>query len=179
MDPRTQYIAYMEDLAKRHADIAHNPASKATTRFFLELDYEQLMGWTEPQNTGWNLVLMGFETVMDDNHRNRWVEKVVCLFDILKHVKRKDDPAELQATYTQAREIGEEILARMRDHQADPCNAAVSAGIEVPYALQWNSKRTIEVGPRWDNYHGYRFTVDLLMDQHVKRSSDPAKWITP
>jgi hypothetical protein len=179
MDPRTQYIAYMEDLAKRHADIAHNPASKASTRFFLELDYEQLMGWTEPSNLGWNMVLMGFETVMDDNRHGGRVEKVVCLFDILKHVKRTDDPDELQATYTAAREIGEEILVRMREHQDNPCTADVSAGIVVPYSLQWAGKRTIEVGPRWDNYYGYRFNVDLLVDQGVKRASTPEKWITP
>jgi len=178
MDPRTQYLNYMEDLAKRHADIAHVPG-RTTGRYFLELDYEQLMGHTEPSNLGWNMVVMGFETAMDDNKHGGRVEKVVCIFDILKHVKAKGDPAELQATYTQAREIGEEILIRMREQQDNPCLADVSAGIVVPYSLQWGAKRTIEVGPRWDNFYGYRFSLDLLMDQGVKKKSTPAKWITP
>lgn len=179
MNPRTLYIAFMEDLAKRHVDIAHDPAAKATTRFFLELDYEKLMGWNEPQNKGWNLVLMGFETAMDDNRHGRRVEKVVCIFDILKHHKG-DDPVALQQLYDQARAIGEELLIRAREMQDNPCAAIadghVSEDIEIPYSFRWGGKRTIEVGPRWNNYFGYRFEMDLLVDAGVKAASDPDKW---
>lgn len=178
MDPRTQYIAYFEDLAKRNVDIAHTPAVKGGTRFFLELNYEKLMGWNEPQNTGWNLVLMGYETKMHDNQRARRVEKVVCVFDILKHCKT-DDATALQLVYTTARQIGEELLLRFKEHTENPCAAAVSSGIVVPYALDWNSKQTIEVGPRWNDYFGYRFSVDVMMDEYVMKASDAAKWRTP
>lgn len=182
MDQRTAYIGYWEELAKRNVDIQHRPASKATTHFFLELDYEKIMGYTEPNNLGWNLVLMGYETQMDDNHHGRQVEKVICIFDVLKHCKA-DDPALLQATYTQAREIGDELLARLKEHQKNPCDAfaddELTAGITIPYSTVWNSKRSMEVGPRWNNYFGYRFTVDILMDEFVKSASDNAKWGDP
>lgn len=177
MDPRTQLIAYVEDLAKRNADIAHSTANK---RFYLELSYNMLMGQKEqPNNTGWNVVMMGFESAANDNYHGRVVERVSLIFDILKHVGKSVDEAALHALYTQAREIGEEVLARFEDHTDDPCNAAVSNGIVVPYSLRLDTKKTIEVGPRWDNFHGYRFSVDVLMDAYVKKASDPAKWITP
>jgi hypothetical protein len=179
MNPRTLYIAFMEDLAKRHVDIAHDPASKSTTRFFLELDYEKLLGWNEPQNKGWNLVLMGFETQSDDNRHGRRVEKVSCIFDILKHSKG-DDPVALQLLYDQAREIGEEVLIRAREMQDDPCSAIdagqVSDGITIPYSFRMGTKRTIEVGPRWNNYFGYRFDIELMLDAGVKAASTGAKW---
>jgi hypothetical protein len=183
MNPRTLYIAFFEDLAKRHADIRHVAGSKATQRFFLELDYGKLMGATEPSNLGWNLVLMGFETVMDDNRHGSRMEKVVCLFDVLKHVKAAADGPMLQAVYDQAREIGEELLIRAREMQDNPC-AAIAAGhvsedVEIPYSFRFGGKRTIEVGPRWDNFFGYRFQLDLLIADGVKKASTDAKWITP
>ena len=178
MDPRTAYIAYMEDLATLHVDIAHDSSTKAGTRFFLELDYEVILGWTEPQNTGWNLVLMGYETAMDDNRHGRQVEKVVCLFDVLKYCKA-DDPVALQATYTAARIIGEQLVARMHAAGKEPCDTLASPGITLPYRVHPGSKRTIEVGPRWDNYFGYRFSIDLLQDEDVQLQLDPAKWKTP
>lgn len=177
MDPRTQYIAYLEDLAKRNVDIAHTPATKGGTRFFLELNYEKLMGWNEPANKGWNMVLMGYETKADDNRRARRVERVVCVFDILKHAK--NDPVELQEVYTAARAIGEELLQRFKEHTENPCDAEVSAGIIVPYSIDLGSKQTVEVGPRWNDYYGYRFSVDVMMDEYVMQASDPAKWRTP
>lgn len=176
VDPRTAYISYMEDLARRNADIHHVPG--VTQRFFLELDYEVILGWEEPDNTGWNMVLMGYETSSDDNRHGRRIEKVACIFDILKYCKA-DDRAALQAVYRDARLIGEEILAHMKEHCDDPCSAVVSAGIIVPYAVKMGSKKTIEVGPRWDNYFGYRFSVDVLQDAEVQKPSDPAKWIAP
>ena len=172
MNPRKQYIDYWRDLARRNVDIAHDPSSKATTRFFLELDYEKLMGWNEPNNTGWNLVLMGYETTGWDNRHGRKVEKVSCVFDVLKHVKA-DDPVLLQETYDKAREIGEELLVRFQEHTDNPCGAVLSAGVEVPYAVDFQGKQAIEVGPRWDNYFGYRFSLPVLMDKYVKRASTP------
>lgn len=183
MNPRAVYIAFFEDLARRHADIAHSSASKNTQRFFLELDYEKLMGATAPNNLGWNLVLMGYETNMNDNRHGSRMENVVCIFDVLKHVKAAADGAALQAVYDQARDIGEELLIRAREMQDDPCAAIadghVSEDVEIPYSFRFNGKRTIEVGPRWDNFYGYRFSLDLLMEGGVKTESDPTKWITP
>ena len=177
MDPRTQLIAYVEDLAKRNADIAHSAANK---RFFLELDYNVLMGQKQqPDNQGWNLVMMGFESAANDNFHGRRVERVSLILDVLKHVGKGVDEVALHALYTTAREIGEELLARFEEHTKNPCNAAVTAGIIVPYSLRLDTKKTIEVGPRWDNFHGYRFSVDVLMDAYVMKASDPAKWITP
>lgn len=178
MDSRTQFLAYMEDLAKRNSDIAHNRTTVASRRFFLETSYEQLMGDTEPNNKGWNMVLMGYETAMRDPKPGHTVEAVVCIFDILKAATDTKENT-LQGIYRNAREIGEEILARFKEHTKFPCDAEVSAGITVPYSLLMETKRTIEVGPRWTGYYGYRFSIDVLQDDFVKTASDPAKWITP
>lgn len=174
-DPRTAYIAYMEDLARRNADIQHVPGT--AIHFFLELNYEAILGWEEPDNTGWNMVLMGYETSSDDNRHGRRIEKVACIFDVLKYCKA-DDAVALQEVYKQARLIGEEVLARMKEHCDDPCNADISTGITVPYNVLLGTKKTIEVGPRWDNYFGYRFSVDVLQDEQVMQHSTPAKWLT-
>lgn len=171
-DPRTDYIAYMEDLAKRNVDIAHKASD---VHFFLELDYEAIMGGSEPRNTGWNMVLMGYETASDDNKHGRRIEKVVCIFDILKHSKA-DDPVALQTVYTEARAIGEELLTLMAEQCKNPCDAQVSTGIVVPYNVLLGTKKTIEVGPRWDNYFGYRFAVDVLQDTGVQQRSTASKW---
>lgn len=175
MDPRQPFIDYIEDLAKRHAAIAHSATNK---RFFLELDYDKLLGDQRPDNTGWNLVLMGFETQQDDNKHARRVERVTFLFDILKHVP-KGDPAALHAVYNDAREIGEELMIRFKEHTENPCDAAVSEGITVPYSLLWQTKRTIETGPRFDHFYGYRFSADVLLDQYLKKASDPNQWGEP
>lgn len=177
MTPRDQYIGYFRDLAMRHADIAHDPNDATKCRFYLELDYNNILGWTEPNNKGWNLVLMGYETNGWDNKHGRKVEKVTCVFDILKYAKA-EDPAAQQAIYNQARDIGEELLVRFAEHTKNPCNADVSAGVVVPYAVDFQNKQTIEVGPRWNNYFGYRFSVNVLMDAYVKTASDPDKWLT-
>lgn len=179
MDPRTAFINYVEDLAKRNADIAHTTAAP---RFFLELVYNKLQGPKEkPDNKDWNLVLMGFETRTNDNGHGRAIEKVVMIFDILKHVSKGNTAEDLTAIYSTAREIGEEFLCRFEEHTKKPCDAEVSAGITVPYSLVLGSKMTIEVGPRFDAMYGYRFSIDVLLDEHVKlkKASDPAKWITP
>lgn len=177
MNPRKQYIDYFEDLARRNVDIAHDPTSRASRRFFLELDYEKLMGWEAPNNTGWNLVLMGYETAGWDNRHGRKVEKVSCVFDVLKHAKN-GDPELLQGIYDQAREIGEELLVRFDEHTNNPCDAVLSAGVEVPYAVDFQGKQAIEVGPRWDNFFGYRFSLTVLQDKYVKRTSTPSRWRT-
>lgn len=175
MDARQQYIDYMEELARRHVEIAHDPSSVDTRRFFLETDYEQLMGANEPNNTGWNLVLMGYETKTDDNKHGRRVERVSCIFDILRHSSGQT-LAHLQETYTLARLIGEEVLARMDKDMADPCEADLSPGILPPYSMRWETKRTLEVGPRWDNYYGYRFALDIMQDDQVMLTVDPLRW---
>lgn len=178
MNPRNDFIRYVEDLARRHVQIAHEPGTDP--HFFLELSYEQLMGNTQPNNTGWNLVLMGYETATDDNKHGRRVERIVFLFDVLKHVPRGDVEA-LQATYDEARAIGEQLLARMEHDQKNPCDADVSEGIVITYSLRMGSKRTMEVGPRWDHYYGYRFQLDLLQEMPFRPEPDPAHWrsLTP
>jgi hypothetical protein len=174
-DQRTDFFAYIEDLARRHVDIAHDPATKATKRFYLELDYEKLLGDTAPNNTGWNLVLMGYETSTDDNRHGRRVERITFIFDILKHVKQ-GDPTALQATYNQARIIGEELLAHMEQQQKDPCTAVVSPDVLITYSLRMGTKRTTEVGPRWDHFFGYRFMADLLQEMPFRPTSAPDRW---
>lgn len=184
MDPRTQLTTYLEELAARNQDIAHTPGAARGAngrRFFLELSYEVLSGADEkPDSNGWNLVMMGFESNMDDNRHGRRIERVPLIFDVIRHVARADDEAAMQALYAEAREIGEEILIRFKEHTESPCaaeeNGEVSDDALVPYALVWGSKRTIEVGPRYDAMHGYRFMIDVLMDAHVKQASTPAKW---
>lgn len=179
MDPRTAFINYVEDLAKWNVDIRHTTAAP---RFFLELEYNKLHGPKEkPDNTGWNLVLMGFETITDDNRHGRAIEKVVMIFDILKHVSKALTADEFTAQYSQAREIGEEVLCRFEEHTKDPCEAQVSDGITIPYSLVLGSKRTIEVGPRYDAFYGYRFIIDVLLDEHtvLKRPITPEKWAAP
>jgi hypothetical protein len=177
MDPRTDFFNYVEDLARRHVDIAHEPAVVGGKRFFLELDYEKLLGDTKPDNTGWNLVLMGYETSTDDNRHGRRVEKITFIFDILKHAPQ-GDPDALQAAYTEARIIGEELLARMEQDQKNPCDAELSEGIVVTYSLRMGSKRTTEVGPRYDNFYGYRFSVDLLQEMPFRPGATEGKWRT-
>lgn len=176
MDPRNDFIAYIEDLARRHVDIAHDPTTEAGRRFFLETEYEKLLGGRKPDNTGFNLVLMGYETSMLDNRHGRRIENVQLIFDILKHVPQGDYDT-LTTTQSQCRAIGEELLNRMKEQQDDPCNADVSDGIVVTYRLQWKSKRTIEVGPRFDHFYGYRFMADLYQDG-ISLASNPAKWRT-
>lgn len=175
IDPRTAFFAYIEDLARRNVDIAHEPDVAGGTRFFLELDYDKLLGDTKPNNTGWNLVLMGYETSTNDNRHGRRVERITFIFDIIRHV-RKGDAIALQKSYTEARVIGEEYLAHMEQQQKNPCDAEVSEGIDVTYALQMGSKRTVEVGPRFDNFFGYRFSVDLLQEMPFRPGSTAAKW---
>jgi hypothetical protein len=182
MDPREQLITYMAEMAKRNADIAHNPATAATTRFFLELNYNKLQGPNEkPNNTGWNLVLMGYESSADDNKHGRTIERVPMVFDILKHVSKSMTDAQFTAHFTAARLIGEELIVRIMEQCKNPCAAFdaghISAASLVPYNILQGSKKTIEVGPRYDEFYGYRFAVDVLQDVGVKQASDPAKWI--
>lgn len=180
MDPRTQLITYLEELAARNVDIAHTPGAERGAngrRFFLELSYDVLSGPDEkPDSTGWNLVMMGYESSMDDNKHGRRIERVPLIFDVIKHVSKANDEAAMQALYAEAREIGEELLIRFEEHTKNPCNAQISSSALVPYSLVLGTKRTIEIGPRYDAMHGYRFMVDVLMDSHVKQASDAAKW---
>jgi len=175
MDPRSRFIQYIEDLARRSVDIAHEPNVKGGRRFFLELEHDRLLGATAPDNTGWNLVLMGYETATDDNRHGRRVEKITFIFDILRHV-RQGDAAALHQAYSQARSIGEEFLIRMEEQQKEPCLAQVSDGIEVTYSLRMGTKRTVEVGPRFDHFFGYRFAIDLLQEMPFRPASDPHRW---
>lgn len=174
MDTRNNYLAYMEELAKRHVDIAHNPADRSSTRFFLELDYEHLVGADKPNNKGWNMVVMGYESELHDRG-GRLEDHVVCLFDVIKHVPTGSKPPELQAVYSQAREIGMEILMQMEAHRLNPCAAQLSDGVEVPYHFQLDGTKTIEVGPRFDGFYGYRFLSTIRMD-NVPRVPNPDKW---
>lgn len=174
-DLRTQYIAYMEDLAKRHVAIQHTDGAR---RFFLELDYEKLMGDHVMDPDTWNMVVMGYETSMDDNSHGRRVERITCIFDVLKHVPQGETEL-LNATYNEARIIGEEVLAKMEWEQKNPCDAEVGAGIIITYSVRMGSKRTVEVGPRWDHFYGYRFSVDLLQETPFRPEPEVERWITP
>lgn len=184
MDPREQLITYVEEMARRNADIAHDPTTAATTRFFLELNYDKLQGANEkPNNTGWNLVMMGYETSASDNahgSKERIMEKASLIFDILKHFPKSSTHAQFTAHFTKAREIGEELIIRFLEQCKDPCAAftagEISAAALVPYSILRGTKKAIEVGPRFDEFYGYRFAVDVLQDVGVKQASDPAKW---
>lgn len=186
MDPRTQLITYMEEMAARNVDIAHTLGAERGAngrRFYLELSYDVLSGPDEkPDSTGWNLVMMGYESSMDDNKHGRRIERVPLIFDVIKHVSKVVDEVAMQALYAEAREIGEELLMRFEEHTKNPCAAfdagAISSDALVPYSLVLGSKRTIEIGPRYDAMHGYRFMVDVLMDAGVKKASTPSKWRT-
>jgi hypothetical protein len=173
-DTRTPYISYFEDLARRHAQIAHDPATESAHRFFLELDYGKLLGGS-PNNTSWNMVLMGYETDGIDNKHGERYERVTCVFDILKHVP-DHDIENLQLTYAQARVIGREILDQCQYH-IDHCEDRVlSEGIEPPYSIDWNSLRTIEVGPRYEDLFGYRFIVNILQETERIRVPQEDRW---
>lgn len=174
MDPRADYINYIEDLARRFVPISHDPAG--TKRFFLEVDYDKLMGDSKPDNTGaWNLVLMGYETATNDNKHGRRVEVVSFIFDILKHVPR-GDAATLNAVYADARALGEEFLAMMEWQQKNPCDAEVSEGITIAYSLRMATKRTMEVGPRYDHFYGYRFLLDLMQEMDFRPEPNMENW---
>ena len=178
MNPRSALIAYFRDLAAWNTDIGHTTAAP---HFFQGTEYQAIIGKvSKPQNAGWNLIFAGYITKGRDNGTAHWVDTALVVFQVIKQVPRNaSDTDDLGAVYDAAYLIGEEIIRRIHQHVKDPCSAEVSDGITVPYHIDINSKRATEVGPLFDNFHGYEFAVDIQMAETSPRAIDPTKWSDP
>lgn len=182
MNPREQYIALFEDLAKRHVDINHQPAVANGGRFFVEPDYNVIQGGAKLYNAGWNLILEGFDGKVDDNRHGGTpiLEKVG--FSVLKHCKREDSAAQA-AAYKDGWAIGWELLNHLRAVCANRHNAVannwISAGVNIPQHIVTGSIQFLDVGPRFDQYYGQRFSVDMRVVCSLSYERTSNRWQTP
>lgn len=184
MTPRQNFFAYFEDLAKRNVAINHRPASESTRRFFVENAEDTLLGASVPNNTGWNLVLLPFHGRIKDNGATYRPILPRLVFQVLKHVPQQDQDS-LHAVFNEAFDIGSELILRIRKH-AEQCNlggdAAIthlSAGIDHPRNIDLTNVGFDEVGPRFDNFFGYVFQAELILDKNVAMEPDDDNWQEP
>lgn len=179
MNPRSEYIALFEDLAKRNVDINHRPAEPNGSRFFVEVDFGVLMGGTKLFNTGWNLLVEGFDGRVDDNrHGSRPIYEKVG-FSVMKHCKREDLAAQA-AAYRDAWAIGWELLNHLRTICEQRGTAVddglISAGINIPLHILDGTISFLDVGPRFDQFYGQRFAFDMRMFCSLSYSRTPDRW---
>jgi len=182
MTPRENYVAYFKDLARRNVDIAHELSPDSARRFWVEGDEDVTPLNNAGANTGWNLLLMPFHGGAADKAKGGNLGLVPrAVFQVLKHCQPQDEAA-IDAAINQAWTIAWELITKIEEHVElcimgqDVAITDLSAGIAHPRNIDRGSIRYAEVGPRFDHFYGYEFSVDLLIDRDVPATPNPAKW---
>lgn len=170
---QTSYRNYFRNLAIRHKEILHDPASEeegapATNRHFIQFNTDDVVNALSTAfGAGPCLALHDYEWNVKDNGAYAFAHEYKGSLLVIKKAIA-NDPVDTAAVKDLTETIMADVQAQMR---VDQYNIAGSDG--SPFKdIDWNKARTIPVGPMWDNCYGWYLEFSFSM--HVGSLEDDA-----
>lgn len=158
----SEYIAYFEEVSRKHKGIGHTDAEK----HFYRLDIEELITGLRSDLNFPCLLLESLTGHLNDTDADSVQDILTGAFTILKQVDPGDFTMEMQALQESIR-IGKDIISKIR-HDSRRTKVPVIEGFFLSSVLYE------KVGPVFDNCYGYRFMFSF--QQQIDLSFNPDSW---
>ncbi len=158
-------IAYFEQLATDHVQIQHSPTSK----HFARLELDEVVTGIQSRIKFPLLVLEGYSFSLRDPKSDNVMKQRSGAFMLLTHVKDKGDYNLIHETWDFLEEIGDDIIARMKQDKRNPASPIRN--------FNFDSVEGSLISFDANMLYGIRYTYDI--ETSFPAMVDPDKWLSP